>query len=669
MSASDIHQTPATLALPQEISLAGRRVELFERVAESQTSTVFKGREVSGDAPVAVKIFAEAEVAEREGDLLKVLAGQPVAQLLSAGSFNGDRVLLTAWVEGERLSQSMPAVSAEKRREAMLALARSLDALHGAGVLHRDLKPEHVLITEDGEAILTDFSAARHLDAAPGVGADDLTPETAAPEQLAGEAEGVGTDIYGFGVVLFWVVTGQLPKDAAQVTDDPAVTFARECMAPNPADRPQSARALIERLDGLDFAGQAVQAADPFPETVRIRTRQPGVRPEPPAVAALPPRARRKPPYGRIAVFLLFAGGLAALSYMFVWPFYERYYKIDWVIDPTGGGDAITLAEVLDRGGRNLRIRLTSGNHVFAEIADRTVEIAPIEGLDEPPVIVASGESCLELINSVVRIENLMIDGSGGGEGRDCLIANGGALTLAGVRIDDPTGAGFVATGGARVAAEDLQVSGSQAAGVLLQGGVVLEAASLSIEQPRNSGLMLRGGAEASIEGLEIKQAGAAGIAIGGGAVARIQGAQVEATVGSGIDIAEGAVLTLNEARLSGSAGAGIAIYDGGSGALSSVEISSAALTGLFVEDATALQLTDVSIAGNAEHGALLLSLDAGRLDGVSITGNKGAGLVIFPDVTAEIGETDVTGNEGGDVIDGRPPPAPDEPAEEEKEE
>jgi len=154
-------------------------------------------------------------------------------------------------------------------------LAQSLVVAHQTGVIHRDIKPQNLLLDADGVLKVMDFgvarlaeSTARHTQAGMIVG----TPTYMSPEQLTGEEVDARTDLYAVGVVLYEFLTGQLPLTAPTVMALFAKVLSEEpkrpgtlvegvpagldelimhLLAKRPEDRPASAAILLERLQAL----------------------------------------------------------------------------------------------------------------------------------------------------------------------------------------------------------------------------------------------------------------------------------------------------------------------------------------------------------------------------------------------------------------------------------
>jgi hypothetical protein len=126
----------------------------------------------------------------------------------------------TEYLRGQSLAAYLDSHGPLSAREATLIgldLCRALSAVHGAGLVHRDVKPSNVMRAEGGRIVLMDFGSvaelrrSRPLDATRNI---QGTPVTMAPEQLRGEVAGAATDIYGLGVLLYYLVSGRYPAEA-----------------------------------------------------------------------------------------------------------------------------------------------------------------------------------------------------------------------------------------------------------------------------------------------------------------------------------------------------------------------------------------------------------------------------------------------------------------------
>jgi serine/threonine-protein kinase len=171
---------------------------------------------------VAVKLVNRGLAAEIAGDrvdlerrILARLEHPNVARLLDAGlTAFGQPYLVMEWVDGVPMDQwmRMRAPTLDVRLALWLDIASAVSYAHRHLVVHRDLKPSNVLVTVDGVPKLVDFGIARLLDGSLSRAATrtrTFTPRYASPEQIRGEAVTASTDVYGLGLLLFELVTGE----------------------------------------------------------------------------------------------------------------------------------------------------------------------------------------------------------------------------------------------------------------------------------------------------------------------------------------------------------------------------------------------------------------------------------------------------------------------------
>ena len=192
---------------------------------------------------VAVKVLNAALLGRpteqrfvREGSVLARLRHPNIAQLIDAGvAPSGQPYLVLEYVDGERIDRYAEArsLSVEARVRLFLDVLAAVAHAHVRLVVHRDLKPTNILVTQDGVVKLLDFGIAALLGAEDGELTREvdpaLTPEYAAPEQLLGHPVTTATDVYALGLVLFVLLTGKHP------------------FAPEGKSGPELARATLEQ--------------------------------------------------------------------------------------------------------------------------------------------------------------------------------------------------------------------------------------------------------------------------------------------------------------------------------------------------------------------------------------------------------------------------------------
>ena len=200
------------------------RYELEELVGTGGMSSVFKARDRLLERQVALKILHEHYVADpeyverfrREARAVAQLAHPNIVTVIDRGEQGGRQFIVFEYIDGENLKQVVRREGPLPVREAVelaLQVARALGYAHERGIVHRDVKPQNVILNEDGRAKVTDFGIARSLDV-DGVtqtGTVLGTSDYIAPEQAQGQSVDAQTDVYSLGVVLYELLTGELP--------------------------------------------------------------------------------------------------------------------------------------------------------------------------------------------------------------------------------------------------------------------------------------------------------------------------------------------------------------------------------------------------------------------------------------------------------------------------
>src|SRR5213592_566015 len=181
----------------------------FDTVLERQVAIKLMNREVASDSD-------QLERFRREARAVAQLSHPHVVGVIDAGEDEGRPYIVFEYVEGETLKERIRRMGRLPVAEAVayaIEIARALGGAHARHIVHRDVKPQNVLIDEDGSAKVTDFGIARTLDEE-GLTADGRvlgTTDYVSPEQALGHKVTGQSDLYSLGVVLFEMLTGEVP--------------------------------------------------------------------------------------------------------------------------------------------------------------------------------------------------------------------------------------------------------------------------------------------------------------------------------------------------------------------------------------------------------------------------------------------------------------------------
>jgi eukaryotic-like serine/threonine-protein kinase len=278
------------------------RFEILQLLGQGGMGAVYKGRDIELERLVALKLIrpelaSHPEILRRfkqELILAREVTHRNVIRIFDLGQAQGIKFITMEYVEGRDLRgliHDKEKFSTDDAVPVVLQIAAALDAAHTAGVVHRDLKPQNVMVDKDGRVYVMDFGIARSLET-PGMtqtGALMGTPEYMSPEQAKGEKVDARSDLFALGIIFYEMLTGISPfkadtamammfkrtqERATPLTEmnvgvPPVISdIVSKCLEIKPAERYQTAREVINDLEA--WKGGAAHSTI-IPTTTRIR--------------------------------------------------------------------------------------------------------------------------------------------------------------------------------------------------------------------------------------------------------------------------------------------------------------------------------------------------------------------------------------------------------------
>jgi eukaryotic-like serine/threonine-protein kinase len=266
----------------EDASIVGRHVgpyRVVEEIGRGGMGAVYLARRADDqyESLVAVKLIkrgmdtdAVVRRFRKERQILATLGHPNVARLLDGGTTEDGRpYFVMEYVEGRPLTEYCDAknLSVEDRLHLFRKVCSAVSYAHRNLVVHRDIKPGNILVTAEGEPKLLDFGIAKLLDDAGESATATLlramTPEYASPEQVRGEPVTTATDVYSLGVLLYELLTGELPYKLKSRTADEITRAICEQYPAKPSAR------VAQSVPGVEESGEASEAGVQARTTIR----------------------------------------------------------------------------------------------------------------------------------------------------------------------------------------------------------------------------------------------------------------------------------------------------------------------------------------------------------------------------------------------------------------
>ena len=254
------------------ITLGNYRI--LSPIGRGGMAVVYKAYQSSLDRYVAIKVMGNqlagdqsfVERFQREASSVAKLRHQHIVQMVDFGLHKGISYMVMEFVDGptlkeklNELRQKKQALSLAEAAHVLQGIAAALDYAHAHGIVHRDVKPANILLRPEEQlarltgvfpfaSVLADFGVARMLEGVQltRTGAAVGTPDYMSPEQASGHASSLASDIYALGIVLFEMLTGELPFRG----DTPVAVILQHMQADPPS--------IIERLPYLPTAVESI---------------------------------------------------------------------------------------------------------------------------------------------------------------------------------------------------------------------------------------------------------------------------------------------------------------------------------------------------------------------------------------------------------------------------
>lgn len=297
--------------------------QILSELGRGGMGVVYKAFEPALGRTVALKMLNEGiahqpglvERFYREARAMATLSDPNVVQIYAVGEHNGAPYFVMEYIDGESLGTRLKRerLSVQESRKLLKQAASGLQAAHEMGLIHRDIKPGNLMLTQKGTVKVTDFGIALAEGSGErltGTGGIVGTPGYLSPEACLGEAIDIRTDVFALGVVFYEMLTGRLPFDdkspyalmaavvQAQIpdvrtlnseVDTQTMGILSKMLARRPDDRFQSCAALVAALSNESVPVSSAPLPPPRPAARPMPTPTPTTHTPPPFQGAPAP--------------------------------------------------------------------------------------------------------------------------------------------------------------------------------------------------------------------------------------------------------------------------------------------------------------------------------------------------------------------------------------------
>ena len=255
--------------------LFDHRYRLDGEIGQGGMAVVYRAQDERLGRPVAIKRMRAQLAADpaflarfrREAQAVANLSHPNLAAVYDSGEVDGVPYIAMEYVDGDNLKTHIAAeapFSTEQAVNLMIQVCEGVGAAHRAGLVHRDLKPQNILLTRSGQAKVADFGIARSLSASVSstqTGQVWGTAQYIAPEQASGQPVRPATDVYSLGIILYELLTGRLPFEG-----DSALALAMQHLQAEPRPLRQFSPALPVGLEAIVAKAMAKRPDARYPD-------------------------------------------------------------------------------------------------------------------------------------------------------------------------------------------------------------------------------------------------------------------------------------------------------------------------------------------------------------------------------------------------------------------